>query len=169
MAGDRSEPTVASGLDQLVGENFARLRGRRVGLVTHPAAVDARLRDAAGLFAAAADVRLVAIFGPEHGLYGQAQDLESVPEEAATSPVVQSFSLYGSTAASLRPTPKQLAGMDLLVIDLQDVGSRYYTFQATMKYCLEAAAPLGLPVLVLDRPNPIGGHLVEGPRLRPGY
>lgn len=169
MAKYGSEPAVASGLDQLVAENFARLRGRRVGLVTHPAAIDARLQDAAGLFSTAADVRLVAIFGPEHGLYGQAQDLESVPEQENASPVVQSYSLYGNTAASLRPTPLQLDGMDLLVIDLQDVGSRYYTFQATMKYCLEAAAPLGLPVLVLDRPNPIGGHLVEGPRLRPGY
>lgn len=169
MTGTGSTPTVASGLDRLVAEDFARLRGRRTGLVTHPAAVDARLRDAAGLFAASKNVRLSAIFGPEHGLYGQAQDLESVSDKEAAAPAVRSYSLYGSTAASLRPTPEQLADLDLLVVDLQDVGSRYYTFQATMKYCLEAAAPLGLPVLVLDRPNPIAGHLVEGPRLRPGY
>lgn len=169
MTGTGSTPTVASGLDRLVAEDFARLRGRRTGLVTHPAAVDARLRDAAGLFTASKNVRLSAIFGPEHGLYGQAQDLESVSDKEAAAPAVRSYSLYGSTAASLRPTPEQLADLDLLVVDLQDVGSRYYTFQATMKYCLEAAAPLGLPVLVLDRPNPIAGHLVEGPRLRPGY
>jgi uncharacterized protein YbbC (DUF1343 family) len=160
-------PQVASGLDRLVAEQFARLRGRRVGLVTHPAAVDARLRDAASLFAAAGDVRLVAVFGPEHGLFGQAQDLESVAADAAPSRLVRTYSLYGTTAASLRPTPEQLAGIDLLVIDLQDVGSRYYTFQATMKYCLEAAGPLGLEVLVLDRPNPLGGRVVEGPRLVP--
>ena len=169
MNTERSEPTVATGLDRLVAEDFARLRGRRVGLVTHPAAVDARLRDAASLFAAAADLTLVALFGPEHGFFGQAQDLESVPEDQAASRSARVYSLYGDSAASLRPTPEQLSGLDVLVIDLQDVGSRYYTFQATMKYCLEAAAPLGLPVLVLDRPNPLGGLLVEGPRLRPGY
>jgi uncharacterized protein YbbC (DUF1343 family) len=165
----RQAPAVGSGIDRLVGENFTRLRGRRVGLVTHPAAVDARLQDTASLLFAAADVRLVTVFGPEHGLFGQAQDLESVAEETAATQAVRTYSLYGTTAASLRPTPEQLAGIDLLVIDLQDVGSRYYTFQATMKYCLEAAAPLGLPVLVLDRPNPIGGRFVEGPRLVPGY
>ena len=168
-AGDRAKRPVAGGLDRLVAERFARLRGRRVGLVTHPAAVDARLRDAAGLFAAAPDVTLVAIFGPEHGFRGQAQDLEGVPEHPVPALPVRVHSLYGASAASLRPTPEHLAGIDLLVIDLQDVGSRYYTFQATMKYCLEAAAPLNLPVLVLDRPNPLGGLVVEGPRLRPGY
>src|SRR5262249_36908253 len=74
-------------------------------------------------------------------------------------------SLYGDTVESLRPTPEQLRGLDVLVIDMQDVGSRYYTFQATMLYCLEAAAAAGLPVLVLDRPNPLGGAEVEGPAL----
>jgi uncharacterized protein YbbC (DUF1343 family) len=78
-------------------------------------------------------------------------------------------SLYGDTVESLRPTPAQLAGLDALVIDLQDVGARYYTFQATMLYCLEAADALGLRVLVLDRPNPLGGIAVEGPRLAPGF
>lgn len=166
-SGRRAE-AVATGLDLLVAENFARLRGRRVGLVTHPAAVDAHLRDAASLFAAAPGVTLTALFGPEHGLHGQAQDLESVPEGGGASPSPRASSLYGTTAASLRPTSGQLAGLDMLVVDLQDVGSRFYTFQATMKYCLEAAAPLGLPVVVLDRPNPIGGA-VEGPRLAAGY
>jgi len=79
------------------------------------------------------------------------------------------ISLYGTTAASLRPTPEQLSGLDALVIDMQDVGARYYTFQATMLYCLEAAHALGLRVLVLDRPNPIGGLAVEGPRLASGF
>lgn len=168
MAHGRTMLPVASGLDVLVAEDFARLRGRRVGLVTHPAAVDARFRAAADLFAAAPGVTLAAIFGPEHGLDGQAQDLESVPDDGS-SRAVRVHSLYGTTAQSLRPTPGQLAGIDLLVVDLQDVGSRCYTFQATMKYCLEAAAPLGLPVLVLDRPNPIGGLAVEGPRLVGGF
>lgn len=169
MAANGSPATVATGLDTLVAEEWARLRGRRVGLVTHPAAVDGRLRDAVSLLAAAPGVRLVSIFGPEHGLHGQAQDLEGVSAEESASRAARAYSLYGATAESLRPTPEQLAGIDLLVVDLQDVGSRYYTFQATMKYCLEAAAPLGLPVLVLDRPNPLGGLGLEGPALRPGY
>src|SRR5205823_1942555 len=82
---------------------------------------------------------------------------------------LRTYSLYGDTAASLRPTPEQLAGLDVLVIDLQDVGSRYYTFPATMLYCLEVAAGVGVRVLVLDRPNPLGGVAVEGPTVRPGY
>jgi uncharacterized protein YbbC (DUF1343 family) len=162
MAERRRGRAVATGLDRLAAEDFNRLRGRRIGLVTHPAAIDARYRDAAGLLAAAPGVQLAAIFGPEHGLHGQAQDLEAVPEGGPAAPSVRLHSLYGAKAASLRPTPEQLAGIDLLVVDLQDVGCRHYTFQATMKYCLEAAADLALEVLVLDRPNPIGGLAVEG-------
>jgi uncharacterized protein YbbC (DUF1343 family) len=169
MAGSSSAGPVTTGLDHLVAEEFARLIGKRVGLVTHPAGVDRRLRDAGSMLQRARRVDLVAIFGPEHGLFGQAQDLESVPDADRPQPALRQYSLYGTTAASLRPTPEQLAGIDLLVVDLQDVGSRYYTFQATMKYCLEAASPLNLPVLVLDRPNPLGGLVVEGPRLVPGY
>src|SRR5204863_8120954 len=100
---------------------------------------------------------------PEHGLTGEAQDLIAVKD----SPKV--YSLYGDTFESLKPTAEQLAGFDVLVIDLQDVGSRYYTFQTTMLYCLEACAAVGLPVTVLDRPNPLGGVEVEGPTVRPGF
>ncbi|QDU18342.1 exo-beta-N-acetylmuramidase NamZ family protein [Urbifossiella limnaea] len=153
-------PTVRTGLDALRDADFAPLRGRRVGLVCHPASVDSQLRHAADLLAGA--TRLVALFGPEHGFHGTAQDLIGVADTVAV------HSLYGATAESLRPTAAQLAGLDALVIDLQDVGSRYYTFQATMLFCLEAAAPLGLPVVVLDRPNPLGGA-VEGPGINPGF
>lgn len=161
---------VRTGLDVLVAENFHRLRGLRVGLVAHPASVDARLRHAADLLLAAPGVKLEVLFGPEHGWLGQAQDLEAVAgagQTTVTGPRV--VSLYGDSAASLRPTAEQLAGLDALVIDLQDVGARYYTFQATMLYCLEAARPLGLRVLVLDRPNPLGGVRIEGPRLAAGH
>ncbi len=161
---------VRTGLDVLVAEGFKRLRGQRVGLVAHPASVDARLRHAADLLLAAPGVRLEVLFGPEHGWLGQAQDLEAVPSatpaDAAGPRVV---SLYGDTVESLRPAPDQLEGLDVLVIDLQDVGARYYTFQATMLYALEAAHAVGLRLLVLDRPNPLGGVVVEGPRLMPGY
>ena len=161
--------SVQTGLDQLVAQGFAPLRGKRVGLVTHPAAVDSRLRGAVDLFAAAEGVKLVAIFGPEHGLQGQAQDLIGVAGNEAKAVPATVVSLYGSSAATLRPTAEQLKGIDVLVVDLQDVGSRYYTFQATMRYCLEVALPLGILVLVLDRPNPLGGIAVEGPALRAGY
>jgi len=161
---------VRTGLDLLVAEDFQRLRGQRVGLVAHPASVDSRFRHAADLLHAAPSVKLEVLFGPEHGWLGQAQDLEAVQGAGPTKlrgPRV--VSLYSDTVESLRPTPAQLAGLDALVIDLQDVGARYYTFQATMLYCLEAADALGFRVLVLDRPNPLGGLVVEGPRLAPGF
>jgi len=153
-------PPVRTGLDALRDARFAPLRGRRVGLVCHPASVDSQLRHAADLLAGA--VKLVALFGPEHGFHGTAQDLIGVADTVAV------HSLYGATVESLRPTAAQLAGLDALVIDLQDVGSRYYTFQATMLFCLEAAAPLGLSVMILDRPNPLGGA-VEGPGVEAGF
>ncbi|MCI0456285.1 MAG: DUF1343 domain-containing protein [Gemmataceae bacterium] len=163
-----TRPLVRTGLEVLRDEGFAPLRGLRVGLVTHPAAVAADLRHAANVLADASVVHLAALFGPEHGLLGEAQDLVAIPAGGAPAgPRVHS--LYGKTADSLRPTAEQLRGLDALVIDLQDVGSRYYTFQATMLYCLEAAARHGLLAVVLDRPNPLGGEAVEGPALRPGY
>jgi uncharacterized protein YbbC (DUF1343 family) len=151
----------------MCAQQFAPLRGLRVGLVTHPAAIDPHFRHAADLLAEAPGVRLAALFGPEHGLRGEAQDLIGVPDGGpAAGPRVHS--LYGATADSLQPTAEQLRGLDALVIDLQDVGSRYYTFQATMLYCLEAASRHGLLTVVLDRPNPLGGEAVEGPTLQPG-
>src|SRR3954471_8868300 len=162
-------PRVRTGLDVVVGEGFARFRGQRVGLVVHPASVDARLRHAVELFAAADGVKLATVFGPEHGLLGEAQDLIGVGDDRDPLSGVRAVSLYGSSVASLRPTAEQLAGLDVLVVDLQDVGSRYYTFPTTMLYCLEAAAGVGLRVVVLDRPNPLGGEAVESPTLRPGF
>jgi uncharacterized protein YbbC (DUF1343 family) len=159
-----------TGLDVLVVEDFQRLRGQRIGLLAHPASVDSRLCHAADLLRAAPGVKLEIIFGPEHGWLGQAQDLEPVSGAELCAPnIPRAVSLYGDTVASLRPTPQHLQGLDVLVIDLQDVGARYYTFQATMLCCLEAANALGLRAMVLDRPNPIGGSAVEGPRLLPGF
>jgi uncharacterized protein YbbC (DUF1343 family) len=160
---------VRTGLDVLCAQDFAPLRGLRVGLVTHPAAVDARLRHIRALLAEAPGVQLVALFGPEHGLMGEAQDLIGVPHGKDPSSGVRVISLYGDTFDSLRPTEEQLGGLDVLVIDLQDVGSRYYTFQATMLLCLEAASHVKLRTIILDRPNPLGGTLVEGPALAPGF
>jgi uncharacterized protein YbbC (DUF1343 family) len=162
-------PVVQTGLDRLVAERFAPLRGRRVGLVAHPASVDARLRHASALLTAADGVDLAAVFGPEHGLLGEAQDLIGVRDGDDPLSGLRCYSLYGDNSASLKPTPAMLSDLGVLVIDLQDVGSRYYTFQATMLYCLEAAAGVRLQVMVLDRPNPLGGQVVEGPTIRPGF
>jgi uncharacterized protein YbbC (DUF1343 family) len=158
---------VRTGLDVLRDGGWGPLRGRRVGLVCHPASVDGHLRHAADLLAAAPGVELAALFGPEHGFHGTAQDLVGVGDAGAAG--LRVHSLYGDSVESLKPTADQLRGLDLLVIDLQDVGSRYYTFQATMLYCLEAAGVCGVGVVVLDRPNPLGGAAVEGPTVRPGF
>src|SRR3954466_6154631 len=104
----------------------------RVGVVTHPAAVDRQFRSTAELLFHQPGVQLVALFGPEHGLAGTAQDLEGVPASDAPFPGVRVHSLYGDTVASLRPTREQLDGLDVLVIDLIDIGARYYTFATTM-------------------------------------
>jgi uncharacterized protein YbbC (DUF1343 family) len=158
---------VRTGLDVLRDEAFAPLRGKRVGLVCHPASIDAQYRHAVDLIRGARNVELAALFGPEHGFTGTAQDLIGVGHSAEGG--LRVHSLYGSSVESLRPTAEQLRDLDALVIDLQDIGSRYYTFQATMLYCLEACAAAGVPVFVLDRPNPLGGVAVEGPTLRRGF
>jgi len=158
---------VRTGLDILRDANCQPLRGQRIGLVCHPASVDSRLRHAVDLIATTSSLQLVALFGPEHGFHGVAQDLIGVGD--GTAGAIRVHSLYGANLASLRPTPEQLRGIDALVIDLQDIGSRYYTFQATMLYCLEAAAESGIRVVVLDRPNPLGGVEVEGPALKTGF
>jgi uncharacterized protein YbbC (DUF1343 family) len=158
---------IKSGLDVLIEQEFRPLRGKRVGLVTHPAAVDRTLRSSLERFAEA-PLTLSAIFGPEHGLHGQAQDLIGVTEEESKT-VTRVVSLYGKDVASLRPSKESLEGLDVLVIDLQDIGTRFYTFQATMLYCMQVALPMGLPVMILDRHNPLGGMEIEGPVLRPGY
>jgi uncharacterized protein YbbC (DUF1343 family) len=160
-------PRVRTGLDILTAQDFAPLRGMRVGLVANAATVDAKYRHAADLLVAAPGVRLAAMFGPEHGLFGQAQDLIAVGGGSAQG--VPIHSLYGHTFASLKPTPDQLRGLDALVIDLPDIGSRYYTFAATMCFCLDAAAEAMIASYVLDRPNPLGGLAVEGPARQPRF
>ncbi len=160
---------AASGLDALVEQRFAPLRGTAVGLVCNPTAVDRRLRHAADLFHDARGLRLAALFGPEHGVRGDAQYMAAVGDGIDRRTGVRVHSLYGNSAESLRPADRTLRGLDALVFDIQDIGARYYTYQATMLFCMEAAARAKLPFFVLDRPNPIGGRAVEGPALRPGF
>jgi uncharacterized protein YbbC (DUF1343 family) len=160
---------VLPGLEVLAARRFRPLARRSVGLVCNPTAVTRRLVHAADLLHGAPGVRLAALFGPEHGVRGDAQYMAAVRGERDPRTGVPAHSLYGETQESLRPRPEQLAGLDLLVFDVQDVGARYYTYQATMMLCMEAAAAAGIGFVVLDRPNPIGGVLVEGPALRPGF
>ncbi len=143
------------------------LHGKRVGVLTHDGAVDAF--HAPGILAYHdRGLNVAAWFGPEHGISGHAQDLIAVEIETDARETAKWYSLYGSSFASLKPSAAMLDGLDCFIIDLQDVGSRYYTFQATMLYCMEACAELGLPVMVFDRPNPIG-RCVEGPGLEAGF
>ena len=160
---------VLTGLDVLVEERFRHLRGMRLGLVCNPTAVDRRLRHAADLLVGATGVKLCALFGPEHGVRGDAAYMAAVEGERDPRTGLPVHSLYGQTRQSLSPTPEALAALDALVFDIQDVGARYYTYQATMMLCMEAAARARLRFLVLDRPNPIGGVRWEGPRLLPGF
>ena len=168
VAARRTEK-VSSGLDVLVEKRFAPLRGLAVGLICNPTAVDRRLRHAADLLREARNVRLAALFGPEHGVRGDVQYMSAVKDERDRRTGVPVYSLYGSDAESLRPDPRTLRGLDALVFDIQDVGARCYTYQATMLFCMEAAARAKLAFFVLDRPNPIGGAVVEGPALTPGF
>ena len=155
------------GLDRLLDDPALRrpLAGRRVGLVAHPASVTRDLTHAIDALAAA-DIKLTAAFGPQHGLRGDKQD-NMVESPDFNDPVlgIPVFSLYGKVR---RPTPQMMAPFDVLLVDLQDLGCRVYTFLTTLRYVLEAAAEHGKSVWVLDRPNP-AGRPVEGIKLRPGW
>jgi uncharacterized protein YbbC (DUF1343 family) len=160
---------IATGLDQLVKERFTRFRGQRIGVVCHAASVDRELRHITEFVENIPDISVKAYFGPEHGFLADAQDLETVQEIPRTASGIPVYSLYGDSFASLKPTSQQLDDLDVLIVDLQDVGSRYYTFQATMLFSLESAAEKGIRVVVLDRPNPIGGIQIEGPPISKGF
>ena len=151
-------PRLEAGLDVLLSGGAARPEGR-IGLVCNPASVTLDFVPAPrALLDAGVDVRL--LFGPEHGLTGAAQDMEAVPGgEPSRLPVV---SLYGEKFEDLSPRPEHLERLEAVVCDLQDVGSRYYTFVWTIALVMKACAKRRIPVVVLDRPNPLGGELLEG-------
>lgn len=156
---------VTLGLTRLLASG--RLHGARVGLVANPSSVDARFVHAVDQVSSADGVTLAAIFGPQHGFHSTLQDnMIETPHAEDAARRVPVYSLYSETR---EPTDAMLEGLDVLVVDLQDVGTRVYTFIYTMAYCLKAAARKGLPVIVCDRPNPIGGQVIEGPLLAPGY
>lgn len=146
-----------TGLDRLLQEDFAPLRGSAIGLLTHHAAVDELGRHILDVLKLAPDVTLKVLYSPEHGIRGQAEAGAKVDSEKGAVPVV---SLYGDRAA---PSATELAGIDYFVVDLQDVGARYYTYAHTLRNCMKACATAKKPMLVLDRPNPVCGSILEGP------
>lgn len=156
-------PGVIPGVEILLRDSLHLLQGKRVGLITNPSGRDRAGRSTIDLLARAPGVKLTALYGPEHGLRGLAQageDVKSTVDSATGLPI---YSLYGPTMV---PTPEMLAGIDVLVYDIQDVGARVYTFEWTMAL---AAAAANRPFIVLDRPDPIRGDRVEGGVLDPGF
>ena len=151
---------MRTGLDTLVENNFQPFQGKRIGLITNQTGVDSAGRRNVDLMQRAG-VRVAALFSPEHGIAG-VEDRAVIPDAADSATGIVIHSLYGNTP---RPTPEMLRGLDALVFDIQDVGARFYTYETTMAYAMEAAAAVGIPFYVLDRPNPITGNHVEGPLL----
>ena len=158
LMASNSQPAVLEGIDVLVKENFAPLKGLRIGLITNPTGQDAQRRSTIDLLTNAPGVELKMLFGPEHGLYGIFDSPVRDGVDAHTG--LPAISLYGTNCA---PTPEQLKQLDALVFDIQDVGCRFYTFATTLGMCMEAANEAGLKFFVLDRVNPINGLTVDGP------
>lgn len=153
-------PRVKLGNEVLAEQKFKPLAGKRVGLITNPSGVNSRLQTTIEILRAAPNVQLVALFGPEHGIYGDVPAGDKVASRTDERTGLPVYSLYDKTR---KPTPEMLRGLDVLVYDLQDTGCRSYTFISTMGEAMEACAETGVEFMVLDRPNPLGGRRVEGP------
>lgn len=158
------QSAVKLGVDVLIEKNVALLKGKRVGLITNQTGANRKLESTIDLLHKHPQVNLVALFAPEHGLYGTTsagQGISSLHDKRTSLPV---YSLYGKTR---RPTPKMLRGVDVLIFDIQDIGVRWYTYISTMAYAMEEASKRGKEFIVLDRPNPLGGLKIEGPVMDP--
>jgi len=153
---------VKPGIDVLLEEKTDLLRGKRVGLITNPSGVNSKMESTVDLLFKHPDINLVALFGPEHGVRGDITGGFKVEDFVDTKTNVPVYSLYGKTRM---PTPEMLENVDVLIYDIQDIGSRAYTYIYTMALSMKAAAEQGKEFIVLDRPNPLGGNLVEGPVL----
>jgi uncharacterized protein YbbC (DUF1343 family) len=155
-------PSVMLGIDVLAAQNFSSIAGKRVGLLTHPPGVNRHGVSTIDVLRAAPNVKLVALFGPEHGIYGKNQAGENFGDLVDKRTGLPVYSLHGHNR---KPTKAQLKNLDALLIDLQDIGVRSYTFSVVMKYAMEACFEHGVEVIILDRPNPLGGLKVDGPLL----
>jgi len=161
-----SGQVVETGLEILAGNNFEILKGKRVGLITNPTGVDRNLKSGADILFNAPGVKLAALYGPEHGVRGEFTAGEIIGSEKDQLTGLPVYSLYGSTR---KPTKEMLSEIDVLVYDIQDIGSRSYTYISTLGLAMEAAAENNIPFVVLDRPNPLGGRRMEGPLVEPGF
>jgi uncharacterized protein YbbC (DUF1343 family)/CubicO group peptidase (beta-lactamase class C family) len=160
--------SVLTGIDVMESQNFASLTGKRVGVLTNQTGLDSAGRRTIDVLAHAPGVQLTAIFSPEHGVTG-ALDTTKIGNSRDAATGVPVYSVYGGTDAARRPPLDVLRNLDAVVIDLQDAGVRFYTYETTLGYFLEAAAKTGVTILVLDRPNPISGAIVQGPMSQPGH
>lgn len=157
---------VRLGIELLLEESSDLIRGRRIGIIAAAASVDRQFRGSVDRLVHYSGTDVVALFGPEHGLYGEAQAGKTIEDSVDEQTQIPVYSLYGKNK---KPSQQSLANLDMLVIDLVDVGCRYWTFPYTMAYAMEAAAEAGIPVVVTDRPNPITGIHVEGNVLNPKF
>jgi uncharacterized protein YbbC (DUF1343 family) len=157
---------VETGLEILVKSRFEILKDKKVGLITNPTGVDKNLRTCIDLIFKAPGVKLTSLYGPEHGVRGEYTAGEIIGSTTDPLTNLKVYSLYGNTR---KPTKEMLEGIDVLVYDIQDIGSRSYTFISTLGLAMEAAAENNIPFIVLDRPNPLGGIRIEGPLVQPGF
>jgi uncharacterized protein YbbC (DUF1343 family) len=157
---------VKLGDEILASSGFKALRGKRIGLITNPSGVNRNLESTIDVLRAAPGVQLVALFGPEHGIYGDVPAGDSVESRTDPRTGLPVHSLYGATH---KPTPELLKGLDALAYDLQDTGCRSYTCVSTMGVAMEACGEAGIEFIVLDRPNPLGGERVEGSMVQPKF
>jgi uncharacterized protein YbbC (DUF1343 family) len=157
---------VRTGLDVLLRKIPSILKNRKVGLITNPTGVTRNLKHVADVFHEHPDIKLVALYGPEHGLRGDFEEGQFVESYVDERTSLQVHSLYGPTE---KPSPEMLGNVDVLVFDIQDVGARFFTYIYTMSYAMKAVAEVGIPFIVLDRPNPINGVSVEGNILDPEF
>jgi uncharacterized protein YbbC (DUF1343 family) len=161
-----TSPAVKTGLEVLVSSKLEILKGKRVGLITNPTGIDHNLRSGIDILFKADGVKLVSLYSPEHGVRGDFSAGEVVGTVTDPTTKLPVYSLYGNTR---KPTKEMLKGLDILVYDIQDIGSRSYTYISTMGLAMEAAAENSIPFVVLDRPNPLGGHRMEGAITEAGY
>src|SRR5262245_13007202 len=159
---------MRTGLERFLDGPMRWVGRARVGMVANPTAVDRRLAHAVDILYERRDVDLRLLFGPEHGIRGSAQDMIEVGDARDPVTGLPEISLYGKSFESLCPTPVHFSQIDVLLFDIQDIGARYYTYAGTMALCMRAAKKNGVKVVILDRPNPIGGAQIEGGGLEPG-
>ncbi len=158
---------VLTGLEIIIKKLPSQLRGKRIGILCHAPSITRNFAHITDIFYGRNDCRLSALFGPQHGLFGETQD-NMIEWEGQSHPLfnIPVYSLYGKTR---KPSPEMLKDIDILLIDLQDIGSRIYTYVWTVKQCIEACGKAGIPILVLDRPNPVGVLPFDGPVLKKEY